>query len=393
MPPKSKNPEPESEEDEEIEDEEEVPKKSPIEVLNDLPLKQRKAVYALKDNHAKVRAIRQQQDGETKALEMKYMSFAAPLFEERRKIVNGEREVTDAEVAQGEQASKATSKVEAVEEEKEEEETTKPRRGVAAAKSKKAETEEGKASEPGTGEGLKGIPDFWLTAITNNEVTMDSVTPRDREALSALQDVTFKYIDDDPFKGYELGFIFGENRFFTDKVLTKRYIQERENDEPILARTEGTKINWKSKKDNLTVIIKTKQQKHRTKKTVRTVEQEVKCDSFFNFFDPPRIPQEDDDPEEEEDDIDFEELEERIEYDYEVGNTFKDRIIPRAVDFFTGAALQEGLGGLLHGGAEAPAVVPVEPTQDGARPLAPRDGAGGKSVQGAAKGKEDCKQQ
>jgi nucleosome assembly protein 1-like 1 len=393
MPPKGKQPkmpepEPEEEEDEEILDGEGAgPKKTPVEILNELPLIQRKAIYALKANHAKIREIRAKYDADLKALESKYMKLSFPLLEERRKIVMGEREVTAEEIAAGETVTKSTSKVEAVEEVEPEEEN-RPRRGVGAknAKAKTADAPVAPAEDTS-----KGIPDFWLTALTNNEVTMDSVTPRDREALSALQDVSFQYIDDDPFKGYVLTFTFGDNRFFSDRVLTKKYFQERDNDQPILAKTEGTKINWKSKGDNLTVMIKKKQQKHRTKKTVRTIEQEVKCDSFFNFFDPPRIPQEGDPEDEDDDEVDYEELEERIEYDYEVGNAFKDRIIPKAVDYFTGAALQiAGLGGLM-GGEDAPTVTPVEPTTETRAAVAPaRGGRGGGS---AGNKQEDCKQQ
>lgn len=33
-------------------------------------------------------------------------------------------------------------------------------------------------------------------------------------------------------------------------------------------------------------------------------------------------------------------LDERLELDYQIGEDLKDRIVPRAVDFFTGKALQ-----------------------------------------------------
>eukprot|EP00759_Apiculatamorpha_spiralis_P040481 PhF_6_TR39038/c0_g1_i1/m.58425/K11279/NAP1L1, NRP; nucleosome assembly protein 1-like 1 len=394
MPPKGKKPEPEPEEDEEImEEEDEEPKKSPVEVLNELPLTQRKLTYMLKANHKDLRSIHDRYDAELKALEIKYSSLAAPLFEERRKIVLGEREPTADEIAAGEKTvNKGEIKVEAVEEPEEEE--SRPRRGVGAKKvqekspATKADTPA--ATSPAGADDSKGIPNFWLEAVCNNEVIMDSVTPRDREALAALLDVSYKYVDNDPFKGYILTFVFGPNRFFSNTVLTKTYFQERDNDEPILSKTESTKVDWKSKENNLTVIIKKKQQKHRTKKTVRTVEQEVKCDSFFNFFDPPRIPQEDDAEEEEDEDVDYEELEARIEYDYEIGNAFKDRLIPRAVDYFTAAALANTMTGMF-GGQEAPEAQPVEPTtKPNTKAIPPTGGSGGKGPGGK---QEDCKQQ
>lgn len=82
-------------------------------------------------------------------------------------------------------------------------------------------------------------------------------------------------------------------------------------------------------------------------------------ESFFNFFTPP-VPPADDALEN--DDIDeeaLEELEEKLEIDYQLGEDFKEKaslynilyrghftysnqnqIIPRAVDFFTGKALE-----------------------------------------------------
>ena len=66
----------------------------------------------------------------------------------------------------------------------------------------------------------------------------------------------------------------------------------------------------------------------------------VDTESFFNFFKPPQPPS----PETlESDDVDEDELEEldaRLETDYQLGEEFKEKIIPRAVDFFTGKALQ-----------------------------------------------------
>ena len=64
----------------------------------------------------------------------------------------------------------------------------------------------------------------------------------------------------------------------------------------------------------------------------------VPTDSFFNFFSPPKPPRDDDEDEADEDELDS--LEERLELDYQIGEDLKDRIIPHAIDFFTGKALQ-----------------------------------------------------
>lgn len=75
-------------------------------------------------------------------------------------------------------------------------------------------------------------------------------------------------------------------------------------------------------------------------------------DSFFNFFAPPTPPTDDDDIDEEE----LEELEEKLEMDYQIGEDLKEKVIilrlthclkadmtqviPRAIDYFTGKALE-----------------------------------------------------
>lgn len=60
----------------------------------------------------------------------------------------------------------------------------------------------------------------------------------------------------------------------------------------------------------------------------------VPTDSFFSFFSPP-TPPEDSDDEDVDDDID-----EKLELDYQIGEDLKERVIPRAIDFFTGKALR-----------------------------------------------------
>jgi len=61
------------------------------------------------------------------------------------------------------------------------------------------------------------------------------------------------------------------------------------------------------------------------------VTKEVKNDSFFNFFDPPVVP---DGGEESLDD----ETRELLNADFEIGQILRDRILPRAVLYYTGEA-------------------------------------------------------
>eukprot|EP00983_Pelagomonas_calceolata_P049764 1141657-Pelagomonas_calceolata.AAC.1 len=77
----------------------------------------------------------------------------------------------------------------------------------------------------------------------------------------------------------------------------------------------------------------------------------VQVDSFFNFFSPPDVPAEDDEMEEEQ----MEELQALIEADYEVsgraqvGATIKEKLIPHAVHWYTGEAIDEDPFGEMGG--------------------------------------------
>lgn len=67
-------------------------------------------------------------------------------------------------------------------------------------------------------------------------------------------------------------------------------------------------------------------------KQTRVVKKTVPTDSFFNFFAPPKPPTDDDDT--------TSDIEERLELDYQLGEDIKEKLIPRAIDWFTGEALQ-----------------------------------------------------
>lgn len=68
-------------------------------------------------------------------------------------------------------------------------------------------------------------------------------------------------------------------------------------------------------------------------KQTRVVKKTVPTESFFNFFSPPKAPTDDDD------EISSD-IEERLELDYQLGEDIKEKLIPRAIDWFTGEALQ-----------------------------------------------------
>lgn len=68
-------------------------------------------------------------------------------------------------------------------------------------------------------------------------------------------------------------------------------------------------------------------------KQTRIVKKTIPTPSFFDFFNPAKPPNDDDE------DID-EEIEAKLELDYQLGEDIKEKLIPRAIDWFTGEALQ-----------------------------------------------------
>ncbi|KAL3825295.1 hypothetical protein ACJIZ3_021324 [Penstemon smallii] len=194
---------------------------------------------------------------------------------------------------------------------------------------------EGSKTEEETEE--RGVPDFWLTAMKNNEVISEEISERDEGALKFLKDIKWSRVDNP--KGFKLEFYFDTNPFFKNSVLTKTYHMIDE-DEPILEKALGTEIEWYPGKCLTQKILKKKPKKG--SKNAKPITKTEQCESFFNFFSPPQVPDEDDDIDEDA----AEELQNLMEQDYDVGSTIRDKIIPHAVLWFTGEAAQDEYGDL-----------------------------------------------
>lgn len=81
----------------------------------------------------------------------------------------------------------------------------------------------------------------------------------------------------------------------------------------------------------MTVRTVKKKQKQKSRGAVRTVTKTVQVDSFFNFFNPPRIP-------EDASDVD-EDTQALLTSDYEIGYYIRERIVPKAVLYYTGESI------------------------------------------------------
>ena len=132
--------------------------------------------------------------------------------------------------------------------------------------------------------------------------------------------------------GFTLSFRFAANPFFSNEVLTKTY-QWADEDEDMLELAKGTDIAWAAGKDTTVKVMKKK-----PKKGGKPLTKLEPCESFFRFFSPPALPEDADELSEEE----AEALQDAVESDYEMGATIREEIIPQAVAWFTGAAIEAG---------------------------------------------------
>nr|GEX42132.1 nucleosome assembly protein 1;4-like [Tanacetum cinerariifolium] len=180
--------------------------------------------------------------------------------------------------------------------------------------------------------GDKGVPNFWLTAMKSNDVLADEISESDEGALQYLKDVKWSRVAG--AKGFKLEFFFDPNPYFKNSVLTKTYEMINE-EEHILEKAIGTEIDWSPGK-NLTQKVLRKKPKKGTRSPKPPITKTENCESFFNFFNPPQIP----DDEEEIDEDTAELLQNQMEQDYDIGSTIRDKIIPHAVSWFTGEAAE-----------------------------------------------------
>lgn len=204
--------------------------------IESLPTSVRRRVAGLKGvqkEHSKLEVEFQE---EVLNLEKKYFAKFTPLYEKRAKIVNGGAEPTEQEVKAGEQDENGNEDEAA-----------------------KVDSNDDKKNA----DDLTGIPEFWLSAMKNQVSLAELITDRDEAALKVLTDIRMEYLDK---PGFRLIFEFGENEFFSNKVITKTYYYQEESGyggDFIYDHADGDKIDWKAGKD-LTVRIESKKQRNKS---------------------------------------------------------------------------------------------------------------------------------
>lgn len=311
------------------------------EFLQSLPESQQECVKALEELDEEVEKIQVEFRKEFRALQRKYEALEAPIFTKRSDIVSGAVKPADSKIADG-----------------------------------------------------TGIPDFWLGAMRNCACISENVTEKDEVILKFLENVKAITLPEEEGIGFRLEFTFKPNEHFTNTVLTKTYFMADGDDDPVLEKAEGTTIDWAAGK-NVTVKTKKKKQRNKNGKGTRTVTKTEPCESFFNFFSPPKIPTNEDM------EMGMEEMERRqqeLEADYDMGISFREKLVPHAVKWFTGEADDEddyddeGEEDFEEGEEEGEE---DDEDEDEAPPKGRggRGGGGGGKGRGGKGGQEECKQQ
>eukprot|EP00128_Syssomonas_multiformis_P003258 Colp12_sorted_trinity150504_noHs@27579 len=290
----------EESEEEEEEDEEDDEDMGDFANLPKEVLRRISAIRRLHEDHEAIEALYKQ---ERIALEKKYLDIKQAVIEKRRAIVAGEVDVpAEAEEESGEKGE-----------------------------------EEEEASD------VKGIPGFWLTILTSHPSIGEMITDEDIPALEHLTDLTVAY--GEAFEEFTLTFHFKENEFFSNKTLVKRYeVSPDLLDEkaPALSGVDGSEIEWKAGK-NLTVAETVKKQKAKNGKNkgqVKTVVTTAPKPSFFHYFGPP-MTEEEEAEEDENEDEDSPRIKLTQEEDYDIGHSIRTAIIPEAVMWYTGEAIED----------------------------------------------------
>jgi len=296
------------------------------EVMQNLPAPVKRRIKALKKIQLETTHLEAKFYEEVHELECKYHALYSPHYEKRGTIVQGLYEPNDDECdfpSDDEEKEELANDIK----------TKVKIEDVSETKEPATEEEKNKAN-------AKGIPDFWLTIFKNVGILAEMVQERDEPILKHLIDVKVIFLKEP--MGFVLEFHFSHNEYFSNSVLTKEYEMKCVPDEsdpfnfegPEIYKCKGCTIDWRSKEKNVTMEMKKKRQKHKQRGSVRVVDKPVPKDSFFNFFKPPVMPE---DPDAEVD----EDTQSLLTSDFEIGHYIRERIVPRAVLFYTGEALED----------------------------------------------------
>lgn len=290
----------------------------PTAYVRSLPAPVRRRLKALKKLQSDMSNIEAKFFEELHQLECKYETLYNPFYVKRYKIVSAEVEPDDNECQwpsedEGDSLEDDFKKKASID------------------KSPDSECEEMEEEVD-----MKGVPEFWLRIFKNVEILADLIEENDEPILKHLLDIRVRLLNYGA-PGFVLEFVFEPNEYFTNTLLTKEYTMNLGPDPedvlsyegPEIVRCKGCSIDWKDGR-NVTVKRVQKTQRRKGQDARRTVVKTVRTHSFFNFFSPPQV---------QEGEVLDDETEDILSADYEIGHFLRDRVVPKAVLYYTGEAL------------------------------------------------------
>lgn len=308
----------------------------------------------VKDRLAALKGIRTRQaqiEGdfhrELLELEKKYLIKQQPFYEQRKRLITGTASPQQEDIEMGEAAFAEEKELfdggsDFGDEEDDgvgEEDDSDEEEGAQGPEASKPTRDD--SAENAEDASIVGIPNFWLTAFRNVPHLTEMISDRDNDVLASLVDVRLRYLEK---PGFALDFEFADNSYFTNRVLSKTYYYNETiglSGDFMFDSATGTPVKWVSPEVNVTIRVEKRKQRNKHTKATRTIEKTLPEQSFFNFFSPPKIP----DPDSDVDDEYAQGLHAELELDFELGEFFKEKLVPHAVDWFTGRAIDyEGLG-------------------------------------------------
>jgi hypothetical protein len=279
--------------------------------ISNMPAEVRDRFKALKVLYDQANIIDHEEEKEYRLLELKYEKLYATVYSKRRDLLTGKSEVDQ-------------SLVKAFDE----------RKTVRSQHDKFSSIDVEICDVKEIQNTTKGVSGFWLRAMLSSKQIAEQIKEKDRAILAYLVDVRLELHEHDT--GFTLFFDFEPNSYFNNTTLTKKYHMSGNN---VIEKCEGCEIKWTAGSDP-TKTKKKKKQKKGGKKTNVTVT--VKCESFFNFFETVDASTCEDEHEEKDEDDEHEHGHgDKIDEDYELGNCFKDDLIPLALEYYLGVIEQE----------------------------------------------------
>ncbi|KYF45813.1 nucleosome assembly protein (nap) protein, partial [Toxoplasma gondii ARI] len=258
-------------------------------------LAQRKVVAILEKNQDRVRLIESQFQEAVIVLREKFDRLMEPIFEERAAILSTEPEEETRESGAGDLAGSDKLPV-----------------------------------------GTLALPGFWLRTFEHNSILSSMLGVRDKPLLLYLRNIR-RVLNTEKEDGFSLVFEFDENPFFTPCTLTKTFKMKQDEGTYIVSRTVGTSIVWRENMDVTKSAVVRKQRNVRTN-NVRTVHEEKHEKSFFSFFCDSVVPE--DDELEAMNEEEQSEIFEKLKLEYDAGVTLRDLIIPYALEWYLGSAVE-----------------------------------------------------